>query len=395
MGIRDTSIWYQKLGVRPYINGRGHVTILGGSLMPPEVLAAMVDAGQQFAYLPELLDKAGAHIARLIGVPGVFISNGAAACLAVAAAAALAGDDPRRARRLPHVGWGRDEFIIPNAQRFGYDQAYELPGGRFVEVGDAGGATPAEIEAAITERTAAIMLLGNPTRPSRASVAEVVALARPRGVAVIVDAASELPPHTNLRHFIEQGADMVIFSGGKGLHGPQQSGLILCRNEDWVRACAVNGAPNSAVGRPMKVGKEEIVGLVAAVERYVNLDHAAEDARMRAVCAEVVGGLADLPGITAVAAEGSAGAPGALCPPGGYPLPIAIITVDPSRAGLTAADLEGLLRAGEPSVHLMLKGDELWLNPQTVYGDEASLIVRQARAVLARVTHPAAIPAAP
>jgi L-seryl-tRNA(Ser) seleniumtransferase len=380
MGIHETSRWYQKLGVRPIINAYSHNTMRGGSLMPPEVVDAMRDASRQFVYMPELLDGAGRFIAGLLGVPGVFIANGAAACLAVSAAAALAGDDPKRARRLPHVDWGRDELIIPRAERFGYDQAYELTGGRFVEVGDDGGATLDEITAAMTERTAAVMLLGNPRYPRLCTLPEIVALARPLGVAVIVDAASELPPHTNLRLFIDQGADMVIFSGGKGIHGPQQTGMILCRTPEWLRACAVNGSPNSAVGRPMKVAKEEIVGLCAAVERYVALDHAAEDRRQHAVCAEVIAGLAGLPGIRAEQIEGLSGANGARWVPGAHPLPIVAIIVDPAEAGLTAADLDGRLRAGEPSIHMWQGGDQLWMNPQTVAGDEGGIIAARIRA---------------
>lgn len=385
MSIKDSSLWYRKLGVRPIINAVSHNTIRGGSLMPPEVVDAMRDAAQQFVYLPELLDKAGRSIATLIGVPGAFISNGAAACLAVAAAAALAGDDPRRARRLPHVDWGRDEFIIPRAHRFGYDQAYELAGGRFVEVGDDAGATLAEIEAAIGERTAAILLLGNPAVKSRCTLPEVVALCRPRGVAVIVDAASELPPATNLRLFTDQGADMVIFSGGKGIHGPQQTGLILCRTEDWLRACAVNGSPNSALGRPMKVAKEEIVGLVAAVEWYLRRDHAAEDRRQQALCERVAAGLAGLPGLTVELAHGLSGKNATRWVPGAHPLPVTIITVAPAQAGAGAAEFDRRLRTGEPSIHLYLAGDELWFNPQCVADDEGPIVVARLREIAAEL----------
>lgn len=384
MGINDTSLWYRALGVKPFINGRGHVTALGGSLMAPEVVAAMVDAAGQFVDIHELLAAAGRRIADLIGVPGAFIANGAAAGLVVAAAAALAGADPARARRLPRVDSGRDELVTPRAHRFGYDQAYELPGGRFVEVGDAGGATLAQFEAAVGPRTAAILLLANPARPMRCAREAVADLAHRHALPLIVDAASELPPHTNLRRFIDEGADMVIFSGGKGLHGPQ-CGLILCRTPEWLRACAVNGAPNATAGRPLKVGKEEIVGLVAAVERYVNLDHAAEEVRMRAVCAEVLAAVAGLPGVAARPAAGLAGTPGVLCPPGAHELPIAIFRIDPAAAGADAAEIDARLRAGEPGVHLVLKAaeQELWLNPQTIYDGEAAIVAARLRAVLA------------
>lgn len=384
MGIHDTSQWYRKLGVRPIINAFSHNTMRGGSLMAPEVVDAMRDAAQQFVYLPELMEQAGHFIAGQIGIPGVFISNGAAACLAVSAAAALAGTDPVRARRLPHVDWGRDQMIIPRSQRFGYDQAYELTGARFVEIGDSSGPTLAEFEMAMTERTAAILLLGNPRFPSRCTLQEIIALARPRGIAVIVDAASELPPASNLRYYIEQGADMVIFSGGKGIHGPQQTGMILCRTAEWLAACQVNGSPNSAVGRPMKVAKEEIVGLCAAVERYVQTDHAAEDRRQHAICDELVTGLTSQVGINAEKIYGLSGANGVRWVQGAHPLPIVCITVDAAVAGLTAAQLDQQLRGGEPSIHMWQGGDELWVNPQTVYGNEGQIILERLQAILSQ-----------
>jgi L-seryl-tRNA(Ser) seleniumtransferase len=219
--------------------------------------------------------------------------------------------------------------------------------------------------------------------PRRYRLPEVAALAQARGVALIVDAASELPPASNLTLFIEQGADMVIFSGGKGIHGPQQSGLILCRTPHWLRACTVNGSPNSAVGRPMKVAKEEIVGLCAAVERYLKLDHAAEDRRQQAVCTTVIQGLAGLPGIAAEQIAGLSGANGAVWVAGAHPLPIVAIRVAAAQAGLTAAQLDQQLRDGEPSIHMWQGGDELWMNPQTVAGDEGQIIAERIRAIVA------------
>jgi uncharacterized pyridoxal phosphate-dependent enzyme len=285
----------RELGVGTLINADGMKTRLGGSLMPPEVVAAMAQAARAYVELPMLLQAAGRRVAQLIGSPAIedaAIVSGAAAGLAVSTAACVAGTDPAKIRALPHLDWpeAKDQVVIQKTHVTGYAQGYRDAGPRLVVIGGPEGVTPAEFAAAISERTAAVTfcageLPGHARFPTHTSLAEVVEIAQARGVPVIVDAA-ELPPPEHLRLFNELGADLVVFSGGKGRRGPQSSGLILGKAA-LIEACRLNASPHASIGRPMKAGKEEVCGLVKAVELYVARDHAA-DRRFWDACAQAV-----------------------------------------------------------------------------------------------------------
>src|SRR5919199_6501076 len=287
---------YHALGLRTVINADGMKTRLGGSLMPPEVLEAMRQAGGSYVDLMDLHRAAGRRIAELIASPAIedaAVPCGAAAGLAVATAAVVAGTDPAHIRALPHLEWpgAKTEVVIQKTHVTGYAQGFRNAGPRLVEIGGPEGATPDEFTSAITDRTAAVAfcggeLPGNARFPTRTSLADVVSIAHARHVPVIVDAAAELPPPENLRRFSELGADLVVFSGGKGLRGPQASGLVL-GSHALVEACRLNQNPNASIGRPMKVAKEEIMGLLKAVELYVARDHSA-DLRYWDTCAQTI-----------------------------------------------------------------------------------------------------------
>ncbi|CAA9265253.1 MAG: L-seryl-tRNA(Sec) selenium transferase-related protein [uncultured Chloroflexi bacterium] len=364
---------YERLGLRRVINAHGTVTILGGSMMPREVVEAMDEAAKWFVDLPELHRVAGRHIAELIDSPAIedaAVVCGAAAGLAVATAACVAGTDRAKIRALPHLDWdgARDQVVIQRSHVTGFAQNYCNAGPRLVEVGGTEGATPEEIESAISERTAAVTFLGgelegNARFPTRTSLAELVALAHARGVPVIVDAAAELPPAEHLRLFSELGADLVIFSGGKGLRGPQASGLILGKH-GLVEACRLNNNPHASVGRPMKVGKEEICGLLRAVELYVARDHAADIRQWEAWAQAVLDGVRELDGISGeqFLARG---------------IPQVRLTVDERRAGLSAAALTTRLRDGDPSIWMTHAGDTLTVNPHNLQPGEAEHIVER------------------
>jgi L-seryl-tRNA(Ser) seleniumtransferase len=240
--------------------------------MPPEVSDAMNQASRAFVIMEELHLAAGQRIAELIGVPAAHVCSSATAGMALTAAAVLTGHDREAIRRLPDVTGLKHEIIVQRTHRMAYDQALLLSGAQFVEIEP----DAAALAAAITDKTAAVFYvfswgLTGPAIP----LPEVVEIARPHAVPVIVDAASELPPMSNLHRFLDEGADLVIFSGGKGFRGPQASGLII-GNPVWVEACRLNDCPNPAIGRSMKTGKEEIVGLTKAVELYMARDHDAE-----------------------------------------------------------------------------------------------------------------------
>ena len=241
--------------------------------MPSEVLQAMNEAANCFVDLPELHIRVGERIAELTHNEAAYVACGAAAGLVLASAACITGTNPECVNRFPDLTGLKNEIIVHRTHRNGYDYAVRQTGAKLVEIGQASGTTAQDLEQAITPQTAAFFWFqGIMTTPYDLPLPEVVRIARSQGIPVVVDAAAQLPPVSNLWSFTEMGVDLVIFSGGKDLRGPQSSGLILGR-KDLIEACRLHGSPNANIGRPMKVGKEEMLGLLAAVERYLHLDH--------------------------------------------------------------------------------------------------------------------------
>ena len=265
---------YEDLGVKTIINAWGNATLTGGSIMRPEVLASMEEASRSYVWLPELLEKAGERVAELAGVEAAYITSGAAAGIAISVAACMAGTDHDKMLQLPDTTGMKDEVIVQASQIGGYDNMIEIAGGKVVAVGDEHGTNAEQLEAAFSEQTVALVHFFAYASAGDVPLEQVIETAHERGVTVIVDAAAEFPPYPVLRRFIDMGADLAIFSGGKGLRGPQCTGLVLGRR-DLIEACAVQASPNHGVGRPTKVGKEEIVGLVTALELYATECHSA------------------------------------------------------------------------------------------------------------------------
>jgi uncharacterized pyridoxal phosphate-dependent enzyme len=270
--------YYRRLGVRSVINAATTYTRLGGSIMAPQVAQAMADAAGCFLNLPELQEAVGRRLAELTRNEAAYVANGAAAGLALATAACVTGDDVTLMARLPNDLEGmKNEVVIHRAHRNWYDIAVRQVGVKLVEIGHLE-TFPWELDAAITDRTAAVVYFAGKhfERTATLPLPYVIERAHARGVPVIVDAAAQVPPVSNLWHFTtELGADVAIFSGGKGLAGPQNSGLVVGR-EAIIRAAALNGPPVQRIGRAMKVSKEAMIGLLAAVELYLSTDHEAQ-----------------------------------------------------------------------------------------------------------------------
>lgn len=284
---------YEQLGVRRIVNAFGNLTPFGGSLMDPEVLRVMAEAGGWFVDIRDLLRKAGRRIADLAGVEDAFITSGAAAGLVLSTAACVAGRDPLKIARLPDTTGMKDEVIIHKCQRNVWDQAIQQVGIKLVEIGTPTGTTAHDLEAAFSEKTAAVVYFVAHDEEHSIPLGEMIRIAGAQQTPLIVDAAAELPPVENIHRFNDMGADLVIFSGGKMLRGPQCSGLILGRH-DLIEACALHASPNFAIGRPMKVGKEEIAGLVRAVELFLAHDFDVDMQRWErqvACCLEAFKGL--------------------------------------------------------------------------------------------------------
>ena len=370
---------YARLGVRPIINARGMNTMASGSLMPKPVLDAMNEAAGAFVDMAELNSLAGAHIARLVGVEAAHVTSGSAGGLLLAAAACIAGDDPGRIARLPDTIGMRNEIVIQRCDRIQYDQALRMAGSVLVEVGGADACTPEDVEAAIGPRTAALIYIVSPGLADRGVGPErMVKIAHAHRLPLIVDAASTLPPVGHLRRWTDIGADLVILSGGKGIRGPQNTGLLVGR-ADLIRAASANGSPNSAVGRPCKVSKEAIVGLVAALELFLQDDHDAEWARHLDEAQRILQAATGIPGVKP-RLEGDRSV---------WTAPTLLLSIDPAVADVSPEGVMKALRQGNPPIMVRVHRGELLDDPHCLRGDEASLVARRLREELLRraLTH--------
>jgi uncharacterized pyridoxal phosphate-dependent enzyme len=288
---------YQSIGVRPLINARGTFTIISGSLMLPEVRAAIDAAAQQHVHLDELMAAIGARLAELTKAEWGMVSSGCAAGLTHATAACVAGGNPDLHVRIPNLsGFAKDEVIIPRHSRNVYDAAVRAVGVRVVDVG-----TAEELEAAFGPRTAMIYILAGPSANSGPlSTKAIAAAARQRQVPVLVDAAAEILTIPNVH--LENGATLVAYSGGKCLRGPQSAGLLLGR-KDLVQAAWVHSAPHHGFARSMKVGKEEAIGMLMAVEMWTRRDHQGEWTRWLSWLDHIAKQVSRVDGVTTAVSE--------------------------------------------------------------------------------------------
>jgi D-glucosaminate-6-phosphate ammonia-lyase len=395
---------YDLFGLQSIINAKGTATRLSGGIMRPEVTAAMVEASRYCVDMAELQAAASKEIAKATGAEAGYVASGASACLLLAAAACIAGLDPGRMARLPDTRGMKNEVIMVRSQRNFYDHAIRAAGATIVDVGlpdryaGAGvrDAEAWEIEDAITERTSAIFYVANAA--AQPSLPELIAIAKRYKLPVIVDAAAQLPPQSNLKRFIKAGADLVVFSGGKILGGPQASG-ILCGRKDLIMSAALQhldldiyediwepprslidksrlkGMPQHGIGRSCKVGKEEIIGLLTALRLFVAEGDAVRHKRWMSVLKAIV-----------AASEGSAHATMAIEGNDDIGLvPCLVITVH-GKPG--AADhLFKKLKAGKPSIHTDLirrTENRIVINPVCILPDHASVIGKALEAALPR-----------
>ena len=260
---------YQDLGVKKLINAYGTVTKIGGSLMPEEVVNAMKYASRTFVDINELQEKVGKRISDLLGVESALVTSGATSGLAVVTAACMTGNDLAKINQLPYAYNMKNEIIVHKSHRTVYDQAIRMTGAKIIEIGLAKETYSWELESAISEQTAAAVYFAHAEKDiASIPLEEFIKVSHKKNIPVIVEAASELPPRGNLTRFINMGADVAIFSGGKDLRGPQASGLVIGKSE-IIKSAALNNCPNPSIGRAMKVGKEEIIGLLVALEMYL------------------------------------------------------------------------------------------------------------------------------
>src|SRR3989454_9761676 len=329
--------YYQKLGVTPFINAAGTYTVLTASIMPDEVQAAVALAAKSPVNLNELHDAAGAYLAKQLHCEAALVTAGAAAALVVGTAACVTlGNDSAILNIPTDMNGLKNEVIVQKTHRYGYDHAIRNCGVRFVEV-----ETLAQYEQAFTNRT--VMTHFFNAGEGQISREDWVRVAHQHGVPCFNDAAADVPPISNLWNYTQMGFDLVTFSGGKGLRGPQCTGLLIGR-KDLIDAARKNNSPNSnTIGRGMKVAKEEIIGLVAAVDWFLSQDDAAMEAEYRKRAERIAGQLKSIPTvqtqvfIPAVAANH---------------VPHLLITYDQNRIKITGAEVMKKMREGKPRIEV-------------------------------------------
>jgi uncharacterized pyridoxal phosphate-dependent enzyme len=367
---------YDELGIKKIINGAATLTALGGSLMPSVVLEAMMQAAQSFVSIDELHIKVGEKIAEWTQNESAYVTCGAAAGLTLSTAACIAGMDPEKRERLPNTEGMKNEIIVHKCGRVGYDFAIRQAGGKLVEIGTDQGAVLEDMVRAINTNTAAIFYFYNANRMAKqVPISSGIELAHQYDLPLIIDAAAQLPPVDNLWRFTHMGADLVLFSGGKGLCGPQSSGLMLGR-KDLTQAAAFHACPRPFIGRPMKVGKEELVGLMAAVRRYLDLDHDALIESYEDQVQKAIDELCTIPGVTVVRSFPSEA---------GQPMPRADLQFDSTSLGIDRDKIQEKLRGGEPCIYLANSGKNgVYINPQTLKTGEIDIIIERIKDVISR-----------
>lgn len=362
---------YHRLGLRPVINASATLTALGGSRMPPVALEAMEAAARSFIDLREMESRVSTRIAELTRNEAAYVSSGAAAGIVVSVAACIAGTDPERIAGFPLLeGCQRCEVIIHESQRNGYDYAARQTGADMIEIGG----TAEDLEAAISARTACVLwFAGAHYAPNALALSEVVRIAHEHDVPVLVDAAAQIPPASNLWRFTKtEGADIAIFSGGKGIRGPQSSGLVLGR-ADLIAGCRANGNPNHSIGRPMKVGKEELAGILAAVEWTLAQDEDTLLASYEQTVQDWITGLSDIPGVHAERRFPSEA---------GQPHGRTIVHIN-QPCPLTRDQVVETLWDRDPRIAVAkINDDAIALNPQTLDEGEDQIVLEALREVL-------------
>jgi D-glucosaminate-6-phosphate ammonia-lyase len=360
---------FELLGIKPVINARGNNTVLGGSTPSARVKRAMADVERYYVDMGQLLDRSGEVIAGLLGAEAAYVTPGAAAALALGAAACMAGADPDKIGRLPDTTGMPGTVLIQAGHRYHYQRAVTVPGARLVEVGDANGTTAAQLEAALGPHVAAVFVPAHlDGKPGTLPLGEVLAIAHGGGIPVLVDAAGRVYPLDKFRSYTRDGADLVAF-GAKYLGALNASG-ILCGRADLVKAATLHGfigfetaAWEKSVGRPLKLDRQTIVAVVTALQEWLETDHdarlASYDRRLKAMATELEGA----PGVTVSLVNGDGPAPRVLR-----------LTLDPATARHDAAGVVKGLLAGTPAIAVNRDAESILVNPVTLREEDDGLV---------------------
>ncbi len=329
--------YFKELGVRTFINAAGTFTMLTASLMRDEVMEAVNYSSKHFVALGELHDAVGKRIAELVHAEAAMVTSGAASALTLGTAACLTGKNPEHIKNLPNLAGMKSEVIIQKTHRVGYDHAIRNCGVKVIEV-----ETVEELEKVISEKTALLFFFNDADPRGQIKAEQFVALAKKHNVPTLIDCAADVPPTENLWKFTKMGFDLVAFSGGKGIRGPQSAGLLLGRKE-LIEAARMSAPPNGdTIGRGMKVNKEEMLGMMVALEVYLKRDADGEwkewERRAKVVTESVAK-------VKSVVSE-------IYVPPIANHVPTVRIKWDKATLNLTADEVRKQMREGKPSIEI-------------------------------------------
>ena len=364
--------FFKELGVVPRINAGATMTYLSGSLMLPEVLEAINSTCHDFANMYELQDKAGEKIAEMLHTEAAMVTSGAAAALVLGTAACITGKDQRLIRALPNPPGPQREVIIQKSHRYVFDQAVRTTGIRFVEVEDAG-----HMERSFNDSTVMALFFngaeswGGP--PDKIKHEEFVEICKRHKVPSFIDAAADVPPVENLFKYQKIGFDLVTFSGGKMLMGPQSAGLLFGR-KDLIEAAKLNNSPHECpIGRPMKVNKEEIFGMYAALKTYLEKDHDKEWQEWLNRIKYITSRIEKIPTIKTetVVPKGPANV-----------FPSLIVTWDQTKLKITGQEVSKALEEGTPSIIAGGSGNSLQVGVVLLRPDQIDIVATRVREVL-------------
>ena len=351
-----------ELGVRPFINAAGTYTTHSGSLMRPEVMEAINYSSQYFVEVEELHDAVGKRIAALVGSEAAMVTAGAASALTLGTAGVLTGVDRQKVDQIPDLSGMKNEVVIQKAHRFPYDHAIRNTGIRLVEV-----TSRAELERALNENTAMLFFLNYANSRGEIKDAEFVEIGKKFRIPTFNDCAADVHPVENVSKWIKMGFDLVCFSGGKALMAPQSSGLLLGR-ADLIAAARANNSPKGAtIGRGMKVNKEEMLGIMVALESFLTRDHDKEWKEWERRANLIIKSAISVPGVKAEM----------YLPEVFNRWPHIRVTWDEAKTGIKHTDVIRRMREGTPSILVWSDHDTLDLGVITLKPGEDRIVARR------------------
>ena len=359
--------YFKELGIRTFINAAGTYTSMTGSLMPQEVIDAINYGSLEYVNLDELQDKVGKRIAELLECEYATVSSGCFGAMSIAMAGVMSGKDPKKIKQLPDTTGLRNEVILQESHTIGYAQALTNVGAKLVKV-----KTAEELENAINEKTAMLWFLNANTDRGNIKWEEFVSLGKKHNIPTFIDCAADVPPVDNLFKFTRIGFDMVAFSGGKGLRGPQSAGLLLGKKE-YIEAARLHTPPRGeTIGRGMKVNKEEVLGMLAALELYLNKDHQAEWKMWEDQIDLISESVKSIGGVETTIHV----------PPHANHVPSLKIRWDQSKVNISPDNVRKILREGSPSIETVGNKNEIGVTTWMMVPGQEKIVAKKIKKIL-------------